>query len=297
MKRSFRTFKAQEQYKGFIILVYGEVWEEGYIDGIVLKRAKYTRDGREVLDVSKNDESILLTRPYTRTRLFNMGWAICNPADKFDEERGIELCKKRFRKTPLKAETGLFLTKDMCRAIVHNEVEYIKAHWDKFNPDYWNKLAAVRPLTDSEPCEAKCKCCDINPDAACPCEDEDMEKVSKKLVEEDNFIEPKAEKIVTEAELGKGIFVTIDDGDNEVTSVGLIRSVDSEKKQLHFEWIVRFNDNYFGLSYSYGTNTLQGEFDKVTRSTPKEIAMALKALKNNAHVTWNPKEFKFERIK
>ena len=134
MKKSVKNFKLTENYKGHTILVYGELWEEGYVDGIVIKRAKFSKDGRKVMDESVSSEEILLNRPYTRTRYFNMGWAICTPDDKYDEQYGIELCKRRFRKSPLKTETGLFLTKDMVHALLRNEIHYIENNWKKFAP-------------------------------------------------------------------------------------------------------------------------------------------------------------------
>jgi len=134
MKKSVKNFKLTENYKGHIILVYGELWEEGYVDGIVIRRAKFSKDGRKVMDESVTSEDILLNRPYTRTRYFNMGWAICTPDDKYNEQYGIELCKRRFRKSPLKTETGLFLTKDMVHALLRNEIHYIENNWKKFAP-------------------------------------------------------------------------------------------------------------------------------------------------------------------
>lgn len=147
MKKSLKTYSIKEEYNGHTILIYGERWEEGYIDGIVIKRARFSKDGGRLMDKGISSENILLKRPYTRTRYFNMGWAICNPNDKFDFQTGVDICKKRFRKSPMETETGLFLTNDMIHAILKNEVDFIKKNWDKFCPE---KKEAEKPTEVKE---------------------------------------------------------------------------------------------------------------------------------------------------
>ncbi len=147
MKKSLKTYSIKEEYNGHTILIYGERWEEGYIDGIVIKRARFSKDGERLMDKGISSENILLKRPYTRTRYFNMGWAICNPNDKFDFQTGVDICKKRFRKSPMETETGLFLTNDMIHAILKNEVDFIKKNWGKFCPE---KKEAEKPTEVKE---------------------------------------------------------------------------------------------------------------------------------------------------
>lgn len=135
MKKKFRSYYYTDKLdNGSIVFIYGELWEDGLIDAINIFPCKCSRDGKslqyfEGYDFSK---TVLLQEPYTRTKYFNMGWAICCAEDKFDRETGIEICRRRFRKYPLTSHSGTFLTTDMVKALLKNEADYIKAHQDKF---------------------------------------------------------------------------------------------------------------------------------------------------------------------
>ena len=54
-----------------------------------------------------------------------MGFAICNSSDTFNINTGIKVAKKRFAKSPMTTQNGNFLTEDMLKAIVDNELNYI----------------------------------------------------------------------------------------------------------------------------------------------------------------------------
>ena len=134
MKKKFRTYQLVETLKnGYTVVVYGELWEDGKIDGVAVFPCKFTRDGKTVMEYDmKNSTSLWLKKPYARTKHFNMGWAICSPNDEFDLEKGIELCKKRFQKHDMATQCGKFLTESMIYAILGNEIRYIENHWKKY---------------------------------------------------------------------------------------------------------------------------------------------------------------------
>ena len=132
-----------------------------------------------------------------------MGWAICSPQDTYDEKAGIELCKKRFRKSPLTAKTGLFLTNDMVNAILDNEVNYIKAHWGKFVPNdatnaqeeektfeliFDDELGPDKEVVETEP-------------------DKEITESTQEATEE-TLVNDKTETPETEATFNEGTFVT-----------------------------------------------------------------------------------------
>lgn len=127
------------------ILIYGELWEDGVVDGIRLQHVGLSRDGSAVLEV-KSETVGALSAPYARTKIFNMGWAICSPDDKFDESTGIEIAKRRFAKYPITTRSGNFLTDDMIHSIMENEYRFISSHFNNFykkGPD----TAEEKPLT------------------------------------------------------------------------------------------------------------------------------------------------------
>lgn len=113
------------------ILVYGELWEDGFVDGLRIQRVGLSRDGRRVIE---HGTEILgsLGIPYARTKYFNFGWAICAPGDKFSEEEGIKIAKKRFSISPLSTQSGNLLTDDMNLSILQNELDFISNNFEKF---------------------------------------------------------------------------------------------------------------------------------------------------------------------
>lgn len=114
-----------------VVLVYGELWEDGFVDGLCIQRVGLSRDGRRVL--AQGPELLsTLSVPYARTKSFNFGWAICSPEDDYDEEVGIALAKKRFSMYPLTTQSGNLLTDDMNIAILQNELDYILNNFYKF---------------------------------------------------------------------------------------------------------------------------------------------------------------------
>ena len=113
------------------VLLYGELWEDGVIDGIRIQRVGLSRDGRKILEEGPEIYSTL-SPEYSRTKYFNMGWSICAPGDKFDKEEGIKLARRRFHQHPLTTKSGTFLTDDMINAIMENEINFIITNFGNF---------------------------------------------------------------------------------------------------------------------------------------------------------------------
>ena len=263
MKKSFKKFLKVRKYNGYTIMVYGERWEEGYIDGMIIQRAKFSKDGRKVMDLSTDHEEILLNRPYTRTRYFNMGWAICSPEDKFDETVGIELCKKRFRKSPLKTETGLFLTEDMINALLENEINYIEKNWSKFvhsneNTQNENDEQVKSEFEKTNNCE---------------------EKVEKKVNDDGTNVEP-------------GMHVRLLGEDDGRVTIAHVKDVDD--KNIYFSWIAKYGHGFFSFNYSNGAASLSVPKDtKLRKAKEYEVVTALKIIENNTTVKWDGRKRPF----
>lgn len=114
-----------------VVLVYGELWEDGFVDGLRIQRVGLSRDGGQILAHGPEMLSTLSV-PYARTKFFNFGWAICSPEDHYDEATGIHLAKRRFSMSPLSTQSGNLLTDDMNLAILQNELEFIINNFNKF---------------------------------------------------------------------------------------------------------------------------------------------------------------------
>lgn len=114
-----------------IVLVYGELWEDGFVDGLRIQRVGLSRDGGRILAHGPEMLSTLSV-PYARTKFFNLGWAICSPEDHYDEALGIHLAKRRFSMSPLSTQSGNLLTDDMNLAILQNELDFIVNNFNKF---------------------------------------------------------------------------------------------------------------------------------------------------------------------
>lgn len=141
MNKKTKTFTyylpVEKPWGTYTVMIYGELYQSTEVDGIAIIQGNYSRDGRHFISVKPGSKVIDVTTgtPYLKTKSFNMGWAICSPEDKFDEERGIELCKRRFHRKPLTTQSGTFLTHDMIHAIMENEAKYIEKHFDEYVPN------------------------------------------------------------------------------------------------------------------------------------------------------------------
>lgn len=146
------------QYKGkdYTIMVYGEIKDVKEINGFNVVPVKY--NGKTGA-FTKLDYENMITIPsigtfYSKTKEFNMGWAICVEPDTFNEEQGVKICKRRFSKSPITSQNGRFLTPDMCQAIVDNEVKYIIKNIDFYLPKNQgtddNKIEEVKQNKNKE---------------------------------------------------------------------------------------------------------------------------------------------------
>lgn len=110
------------------VLVYGEVSEDKFISGFA--PVTFTRKGRIIKSVG---EPVIVNSEFrSPVKKFNMGFAICNSSDTFDVNTGIKVAKKRFAKSPMTTQNSSFLTEDMLKAIVDNELNYILNNIDHF---------------------------------------------------------------------------------------------------------------------------------------------------------------------
>lgn len=111
-----------------VVFVYGEVSEDKIIRGFA--PVTFTRKGRIIKSVG---EPIIANHEFrSPVKTFNMGFAICNSSDTFNINTGIKVAKKRFAKSPMTTQNGNFLTEDMLKAIVDNELNYILNNIDHF---------------------------------------------------------------------------------------------------------------------------------------------------------------------
>ena len=111
-----------------IVLVYGEVSEDKFISGFA--PVTFTRKGRIIKSVG---DPIIVNHEFrSPVKTFNMGFAICNSSDTFNINTGIKEAKKRFAQSPMTTQNGNFLTEDMLKAIVDNELNYILNNIDHY---------------------------------------------------------------------------------------------------------------------------------------------------------------------
>ena len=124
--KTYKVTKKVTDSRGnvYTILVYGEVTEVKALDGIEVRRVRFRHGDNKVVD---NGESLFypLGENCSPSKELNFGWAICNPNDAFDENVGIEICKKRFSKAPIKTQDCRFLKEDMVLAILNQTAEYV----------------------------------------------------------------------------------------------------------------------------------------------------------------------------
>jgi hypothetical protein len=119
------------------IFVYGEMTELPYHTGFA--QVLMTPKGRVIKGIGKNIVVSTCDNTRGKVRTFNMGWCICQESDEFNEELAISTCKRRFSKSPLKTQNGMWLNEDMCNVLVDNEVNYIAEHLEKFEKYFSRK--------------------------------------------------------------------------------------------------------------------------------------------------------------
>ena len=122
--------------KKYTIMVMGSICETNEINGFYVLPVTFNVKNKKIRNIEYDKHVTVpgFNEYYARTKTFNMGWAICNGDDKFSMEVGETICRRRYSKSPMKTQNGRFLTKDMCQAIVDNEVKYIEEHIADFLP-------------------------------------------------------------------------------------------------------------------------------------------------------------------
>ena len=139
----FKTFKSIKETKHnghkYTVLVYGEVNEVNEMTGFYTVPVVFNSKTNKPIAIDYDRRFITPSYKqfYGKTKVFNMGWAICSESDTFDLETGIKICRRRFNRSPITTQNGRFLTPDMCLAIVENEAKYVVNHIEMFLPKKW----------------------------------------------------------------------------------------------------------------------------------------------------------------
>lgn len=149
--------------KKYTIMVYGELKDVKEINGFCVIPVTFNGKNKKVRDFDADKRMLVpgFNEYYSKTKHFNMGWAICVEPDKFDYDKGKTICKRRFSRSPISTQNGRFLTMDMCQAIVDNEVEFIIEHLTDYIPPKdlgTNCCCKNEPVTDcckNEKCESE----------------------------------------------------------------------------------------------------------------------------------------------
>jgi hypothetical protein len=83
------------------------------------------------------DGTLMFSRKILERKL-TLGMAICAPSDKFDEEYGIKLAKKRINQGinlgTVYTNDVTMLTKDACEAELENKFKFISNNLEKYIP-------------------------------------------------------------------------------------------------------------------------------------------------------------------
>ena len=127
----------QYNNKNYTVMVYGELKDVKEINGFAVIPVKFNGKCEKVRDVDTTYQALIpgFNQFYSKTKEFNMGWSICAEPDEFDFETGMNICKRRFSKSPITTQNGRFLTLDMCQAIVDNEVKYVIENISSYLPN------------------------------------------------------------------------------------------------------------------------------------------------------------------
>lgn len=129
--KTYKVTKEVTDSRGNVykIFVYGEVAEDNALEGVEVRRVNYQHGSKKVVSASTEDSVILpLGDNCSPVKKLNFGFAICAPEDEFNEQKGIEIARKRFSKSPITTQDCRFLKKDMVEAILNQTAEYVAEH-------------------------------------------------------------------------------------------------------------------------------------------------------------------------
>lgn len=77
----------------------------------------------------------VIFRNKVREKTLKIGYAICSTEDKYDENLGISIAKKRAKRSPVgmvSTTSFTMLQDDQCNALVENEANFIEKNLDKY---------------------------------------------------------------------------------------------------------------------------------------------------------------------
>ncbi len=90
-------------------------------------------------DLGKEHDATLLVNVKRKFRKLELARSICHPADTFDFDKGVELCKKRIEEGIIigeqESENITMLNADQCEMLVFCEVNHIIKNIDKYIND------------------------------------------------------------------------------------------------------------------------------------------------------------------
>lgn len=130
-----------------IIFVYGELTVDENLKGVAIHEVAFNRSNYTIRMIEGLPRIYKTGKAYGATRTLNFGWAICHPNDKFDMETAVNLCKKRFSNSGISTQDCRFLTDDMVKCILQNEIRYIE---EVKLPEYINKKPEQRVLITAQ---------------------------------------------------------------------------------------------------------------------------------------------------
>lgn len=103
------------------------------VRNIITDTKRYTRNVSAKIK-NKNVEGLGIFLRNVRKKTFSMGFSICMPEDKYDEQTGVNMAYKRALKDQkiIYTNSWSMLSDDQCRAIIQNEAEYVANNIQKY---------------------------------------------------------------------------------------------------------------------------------------------------------------------
>lgn len=119
--------------------MYGKAIDKNGFDHIVTVVGEFEQF-KETVAVSQeviieNKKGLLTTEDKVKMRSIKFGYAICHTDDEFDNEKGVDIAKKRAVNDPVGMLTTInptMLTIDMCTMLVFGELNHIINNIDEY---------------------------------------------------------------------------------------------------------------------------------------------------------------------
>lgn len=253
-----RTFENEDGSR-HILLLYAELREVETLRGVEIRPVEYKRGSKEVTEVLGDVVNVKLDDTFGTRKEFNYGWAVCSATDKYDEEKGIEIAKKRFAKSPLTTQTGTFLTDDMINAILDNEINYI----------YENKLrdTFTHPVVEPTP------------------------KREKPVVAERCVNKEHTPQVAEKFKNGDIVVIAWKDTD-ALTYAAYDKIVG---KRINFHWKITISGNKQNFQSPWAIENVQ-RVKNVRKATEEETESLTEKLQEEFGAVWSEKEKKLHQI-